>query len=76
VASRAVEAKYPDWNPDRLRKYKGLENLTDEQAISVISSLKRLAHILLSFYRQKKLPDEQPGHTSKIWQRSKKVKRE
>ena len=39
------------WNAERVRKYPGLENLSDIEAENVIVSLTKIAHVFVSIYR-------------------------
>jgi len=47
-----VGKKFLRWTPEKLRSYKGFECLTDLEAESAITTLERMARLLLSAYKQ------------------------
>lgn len=51
--------------PDQLRKYPGLEHLTDEEALEDIETLEKLAAILLEFNSINKHKCSENIHNSK-----------
>lgn len=71
----AVGLKVSRWTPDRLKKYQGFEDLSDQEAEKVIDTIDRLAHILLSIHRKNHYNNGQPDDPSKFWKRPKENKK-
>ncbi len=54
VITPSGDGERKSMTPDQLRKYPGLEHLSDEQALEDIETLDKLAAILLEFYALQK----------------------
>ena len=67
----AVGLKALRWTPERLRKYQGFENHSDEEAEKAIDTIDRLARILLNIYKKNQGNNGQPSNSSKLWKRRK-----
>jgi hypothetical protein len=63
--------KLARWTPERIRSYAEFEHFNDEEAEKIITTLERMAHILLSFYRRNIKLNEKSGGSPKLWKRKK-----
>jgi len=67
----AVGFKASRWTPERLRKYQGFQNFSDEEAEKAIDTIDRLAHILLTIHKENYKSNGQSDNSSKFWKGSK-----
>jgi len=70
----AEDSKFPRWTPERLRKYIGFEKYSDQEAEKAIDTLKRMARILLSIYKDNVELNGEFGDSTGLWKRQKKIK--